>query len=259
MTPTNQLRFAVNDIIDNDDVSPARVPLALLGEFQKDVADFLKGSNRDVDPAGVLISIENGSLALVATGGLLTAITLWTDLDHLKSTDSLNLIDPKRASVVERWQSIAQKNPHRRYSIFDQSGQISFSIDSTSNFHRVEDVWVYVEKYLHGTIVDMGGNNKPNVHLKLENGMTLPPIASTQDLLAQGEQNRLYRPALLHVTAEENLLTRELRNLNLLAFEDNQPSYNDDEFNQMVERGTKAWADVPDATAWLENLRGNHA
>lgn len=26
---------------------------------------------------------------------------------------------------------------------------------------------------------------------------------------------------------------------------------------QMIERGTKAWAGVPDATAWLENLRGN--
>lgn len=30
-----------------------------------------------------------------------------------------------------------------------------------------------------------------------------------------------------------------------------------DEFNLMVERGTKAWADVPDATEWVEELRGN--
>lgn len=161
--------------------------------------------------------------------------------------------------MVERWQSVAQKNPHRRYSVADQSAQVSFMIDSTSNFRKIENAWVYVEKYLHGIVVDMGGNTKPNVHLKLENGMTLPPIASTQNLLAQGEQNRLYRPALLHVTAEENLLTRELRNLNLLAFEDHQPSYDDDEFNLMVERGTKAWADIPDATAWLESLRGNQA
>jgi hypothetical protein len=154
MNSINQLRFAVNDLIDNDQVSPARVPLALLGDFQK-------------------------------------------------------------------------------------------------------DVWVHVEKYLHGIVVDMGGNTKPNVHLKLENGVILPPIASSQALLAQSEYNRLYRPALLHVSAEENLLTRELRNLNLIAFEDNQPVYDDDEFNLMVERGTKAWADVPEATAWLENLRGN--
>lgn len=259
MNPTDQLRFAVNDFINDDEVSPSHVPLALLGEFQKDVSEFLKGSSRDVDPAKVLVSIEQGSLAFVATG-LLAASTLWADLEHLKSADSLSLIDSKRASVVERWQSLAQKNPHRRYSVKDQSAQVSFfKIDSTSNFRRIEDAWVYVEKYLHGIVVDMGGNTRPNVHLKLENGMTLTPIASTQDLLAQGEQNRLYRPALLHVTAEENLLTGELRNLNLLAFEDHQPSYDDDEFNLMVERGTKAWADIPDATAWLEALRGNQA
>jgi hypothetical protein len=258
MNPINQLRFAVNDSSHEGEVIPSRVPLTLLGEFQKDVSDFLKGASRDVDPAKVLVSIEEGSLALVATG-LLSAITLWSDLEHLKSTNSLGFIDSKRASVVERWQSAAQKNPHRRYSVADQSGHISFSIDSTSNFRRVEDAWVYVEKYLHGIVVDMGGNTRPNVHLKLENGMILPPIASTQDLLAKNEQNRLYRPALLHVTAEENLLTRELRNLNLLAFEDHQPRYDDDEFNLMVERGTQAWADVSNPTAWLETLRGNRA
>lgn len=257
MNPINQLRFAVNDCINDNEVMPSHVPLALLGEFQKDVSEFLKGSNRDVDPAKVIVSIEEGSLAFVAMG-LLAASTLWSDLEHLKSSDSLSLIDSKRASVVERWQSIAQKNPHRRYLVTDQSNQISFSVDSTSNFRRIEDAWVYVEKYLHGIVVDMGGSIKANVHLKLENGVTLT-IASTQNKLAQGEQNRLYRPALLHVTAEENLLTRELRNLNLLDFEAHQPSYDDDEFNLMVERGTKAWADVPDATAWLEALRGNQA
>ena len=31
---------------------------------------------------------------------------------------------------------------------------------------------------------------------------------------------------------------------------------NDDEFKIMVERGTLAWADVPDSTAWVERLRG---
>jgi len=257
MNPINQLRFAVSDRIDDKDVSPSHVSLALLGDFQKEVNDFLRGSSRDVDSSKVLVSIENGSLAFVAMG-LLAANTLWTDLEHLKSMDSLSLIDPKRAKVVERWQSAAQKNPDRRYLVADQTSKISFfSVDSTSDFHKMEDMWVHIEKYLYGNVVDIGGSSNANVHLKLENGVILT-IAATKNLLAQGE-NRLYRPALLHITAEENLITGKLRNYKLLEFDAYQPSYDEAEVNLMVERGTKAWADVPDATAWLETLRGNHA
>jgi hypothetical protein len=257
MNTIDQLRFAVSDRINNVEVSLSHVSLLLLGEFQKDVADFLKGTSREVELGKISVSLEDGSLALVASG-LLTASTLWTDLEHLKSADTLSLIDSKRASVVERWQTTALKNPNRRYLVATPSGQISFSVDSTSNYRRQEDAWMHVEKYLYGIVVDLGGSSKANVHLKLENGGLLT-IASTQDLLAQEEQNRLYRPALLHVTAEENLLTGELRNLSLLAFETHKPSFDEDEFNRMVERGSKAWIDVPDATAWLETLRGVQA
>jgi hypothetical protein len=43
VNPIDQLRFSVRDLINDVEVGPAHVPLALLGEFQKDVADFLKG------------------------------------------------------------------------------------------------------------------------------------------------------------------------------------------------------------------------
>lgn len=257
MNPQDQLRFAISDLIGEDEVTPAHVTLSLLAEFQKDVSDFLKGSNRDVDPSKTIVSIETGSLALVASG-LFAAGALWSDVEHLQSKDSLSLIDSKRANVVERWQTLAQKNPNRHYSIADSSSQVVFVIDSTSNYFRLEGTWVHVEKYLHGTIIDMGGKTKANVHLELENGESLT-IASTQELLVKDNQNRLYRPALLHVTAEENLLTGELRGLKLLTFDNHLPSYDDDEFNIMVEKGTRAWADIPNSSVWLEELRGNPA
>lgn len=90
MNPINELRFAVSDRIIDAEVGPKHVSLSLLGDFQKDVSDFLKGSGRDVDPAEVLISVEDGSLALVATG-LLAATTLWSDLERLQSPDSLKI------------------------------------------------------------------------------------------------------------------------------------------------------------------------
>ncbi len=153
VNPSNQLRFSLSDYIDEAEVSPSLVPLALLAEFQKDIGDFLRGSNREIDSNKILISIEAGSLAFVATG-LLSAITLWTDLENLKASDSLNRIDYKRATIIERWQSLAKKNPHRSYLIANSATNLSFLIDATSNFRRIEDAWVHVEKYLHGIVFE---------------------------------------------------------------------------------------------------------
>ena len=257
MEPINELRFAVSDRINDVEVGLKHVPLTLLSEFQKDVSDFLKGSGRDVDPAQVLVSLEDGSLAFVVSG-LIAATTLWGDIEHLKSPDSLNLIDARRAAVIERWQAAARMSPTRSYLVADRASKMGFSVDSMSNYHRVEEVWVHVEKYLHGKIVDLGGKTKANVHLELDGGASVK-IAASHDLLAKDEYNRLYRSALLHVTSEENLFTGELRNLRLLAFEEHQPSYDKDEFKRMVERGTLAWSNVPDSAAWLESLRGGKA
>lgn len=255
MNKTDQLRFAVNDRIDNIDVSPSHVSLALLGEFSKDVGDFLKGSNSEVDPKKIAISIEEGSLVLAT--GLLVASTLWADIERLNNGESLSYIDKKRAEIVEIWQRKAKKDKNRRYSVINEKDGISFHVNSDSNFYRTEDVWVKVEKYLYGTVFDMGGQNKVNVHIKLEDG-TIEKITSTPKFLMAEKENRLYHAVSLHVTAEENLMTGKLRNYHLIDFLDYQPSYDDDEFNLMVEKGTKAWADIPDATAWLEDLRGNN-
>jgi len=255
MNAINELRFALSDRIHDVVVSPAHVPLALLGEFQKDVSQFLRGSGCDVDPMQVNVSIEDGSLALVASG-LIAATTLWADLEYLKSPTKLGLIDPKRADVVAGWQSAAKQHPNRRYAVQGQDGAALFFVDITTDYHRAEDAWVSVEKYLHGKIVDWGGKTKANVHLELENGKTVK-VESSQDLIAREEHNLVYRQALLHVSAEENLMTADLRNLRLLAFEHHQPNFDENEFKLMVERGTRAWADVDNTSAWLENLRGN--
>ncbi len=256
MNPTNALRFSLSDRIDGADIGPARIPLALLGQFQSEVGDFLRGSSRDVDPGQVQVAIEEGSLALV-TSGLLVAGSLWHDLDQLKQSESLDSIDPKRATIVERWQTVARQFPHRGYSVGEVREKPLILVNAKTNFRRIaEDAWVVVEKYLHGRVVDLGGKTKANVHLELENGATIT-VSSNQDILLKEDRNRLYRPALLHVTAEENLGDGELRNLRLLAFADYEPAFDESEFNRLVERGTIAWADVPDASQWVEDLRGS--
>jgi hypothetical protein len=253
MDPRNTLKFAVSDKVDDQDVGPHRVPLALLGEFQRDVAEFLRGDNKEVDPTQVMVSIESGSLALVASG-LVAAAGLWQDVDHLDQSMSLFALDSKRAAVVLRWQTAAQANPHRKYLVFNVSGSPLLKVDNTSEFKKENNAWVSVEKYVHGRITDMGGQSRPNIHIRLDNGQTIRVDAS-QDQLAQGEKNRLYRDELLHISAEENLATGELRNMRLISFESYQPLYDEADFKLMVERGTRAWSNVEDD--WLESIRGN--
>lgn len=255
MKTSDILRFSLDDRIDDVEVNPAHVSLALLGEFQRDVVDFLRGSNKEIDPADVPVSIESGSL-VIAAGGLLAASSLWVDVIQLQNPAALGLIDPKRAAVIERWQAAARKNPHRSYRLTDKDGQRGVLVSAGSDFrNQVEAIWVAVEKYVEGTVVDWGGTNKPNVHIRVHGGKVLI-IAASQQLLADEEHNRLYRPALLRVSAEESLKTGELRNLNLLAFEADRPGWNEAAFNKLVEKGTQAWADVPDN--WLEELRSGN-
>ncbi len=255
METADSLRFALSDRIQNAEVGPKHVPLALLGQFEEDVENFLRGSNREVDTSQVIVSIEEGSLAIVATG-LQSASGLWNDLAQLDNPSALGLIDRKRAEVVERWQSAARKNPHRSYRLADAGGKLSVRVDAKTDFrNQVQAVWVPVEKYVKGTIVDWGGKTSPNVHLDLGNGKTLQ-IASTQQLLADEKENRLYKQAVLHIGAEQNLETGELRNHSLLGFEVHRPTWDEAEFDKLVQKGTQAWAEVPDD--WLESQRSGN-
>lgn len=255
MHPHNTLRFALNDRIQDAEVGPAHVSLALLGQFQKDVAEFLIGSGKDIDPNEVIVAIEEGSLALLVSG-LLGASSLWLDVERLRDPVALGLIDPKRAAVLTRWQVAARRHPHRGYTLTDRQGTTLVRVDSTSDFRdQTADIWVPVEKYMQGQITDLGGTSKANVHVKLGSGKVLT-IATSQQLLANEERNRLYKPAVLRVSAEESLHTGELRNLTLLGFEDPQASWDQKAFDELVQKGTKAWADVP--ANWLENLRSGH-
>ena len=70
------------------------------------------------------------------------------------------------------------------------------------------------------------------------------------------EKNRVYRLALLRVRAEEDLATGKLRNVYLIEFGNYDTTFDPQSFAAMVAKGRKAWADVADASQWVEEQRG---
>ena len=165
-------------------------------------------------------------------------------------------MDAKRREVMERWQKAARQSKQVAYRISAPFLDRPIEINSESDYHADDaDQWVQVERYIRGEIQDLGGRTKPNAHVKLPDGRTLT-VTADRDLLRDDTVNRLYKIAMLRIKAEYNVLTRDLRNAQLVEFVEHTTKVDEEELTRMTRRGANAWKDVPDATAWVDELRG---
>lgn len=250
---TQRLELRLDDVVDGLPVSPSSVPVGLLNDFHQQAAAFIKGSDRDIDLNSLRVGIEEGSYKIVLST-LAAVAGLTTDLALLRE-GNLDAMDPRRAEVVESWQKAARKHVLRTYDISVPS-MPTVRIHAGSQYERHETVaWVIVEKYLQGTVVDLGGKTRANLHLQLPDGSLLT-VAVSQDQVLGEEKNLVYRSTLLRVRAEQHLHSGLLRNARLIEFVDHGTDFDAEAFAAMVEKGRKAWADVENPTQWVEELRG---
>ena len=247
-----RLELVLDDVVDGKPVTPSAMPVGLLNQFHDQVARFLKGSHPEVDLDSLRVSIEEGSYKLVLPAMALVS-GLASDM-ALLGNGSIDDMDPKRAAVIEEWQQATQRVPTRRYVVqVDPAKPVL--IHAGSRFVRNDNAtWVGVEKYIHGQVLDLGGKT-PNLHLQLADGTMLKVKTSQKQVLSKNN-NPVYRSALLRVRAEEDLATGKLRNAQLIEFVDYEASFDAQSFDTMVAKGRKAWADVTDASYWVERQRG---
>lgn len=248
------LLIVLHDESAGYEISPDRVPLSALRSFARDVDEFLRGDGGDVDTAGLDVAVVKGSL------GLRTAPTanpvLLGDLRRLAQGDLLDGIGLKRRAVVERWQKAARSG--RRIRVQITAGFLLAPIViSAETDYRADDAdqWVRVERYVRGEIEDMGGHAKPNAHIRLPDGKMLL-VDAAREVLRDEKTNRLYKSAMLRITAEYNVVTREYRSARLLEFVEHEQKLDEKAFDRMIQRGGKAWREVSDAGAWVDELRG---
>lgn len=248
------LLISLTDESAGYEITPDRVPLSALRAFARDVDEFLRGDDNDVDTNTLEIAIVKGSL------GLRTAPTanpkLLSDLQRLAGSEMLEGISAKRRAVIERWQKAARGVRRTRVNI--QAGFLPapIVISAETDFHADDaDQWVRVERYVRGEIEDMGGHTKSNAHVRLPDGKSLV-VDATREVLRDEKVNRLYKPAMLRISAEYNVMTREYRTARLLEFVEHETRVDEKDLARLTQKGAKAWRDVPDAGAWVDELRG---
>lgn len=251
-----RITIALIDHTAGFEATPDRVRLGDLAGFSSDVATFLRGEDKDVDTNTLEVAVREGSLA-IETVPLLSAPNLFRDLRTLLGGELLDNLDAKRREIMERWQKAARQTKQVAYRISAPFLERSIEINAESDYHADDaDQWVQVERYVRGEIQDLGGVTKANAHIRLPDGRTLK-VTTERDVLRNDTVNRLYKLAMLRIKAEYNVLTRELRNARLVEFVEHASTVDEEALTRLTRRGAVAWKDVPNATTWVDELRGD--
>jgi len=252
---TQRITFKLHDEGAGFAVSPQRVTLATLGAFAREVADLLRGEGPVADGAQVEVSVITGSLGLETAP--LSDPVLFADLRRLAVDERLDGIGQRRRQVLEQWQARARKSPQVRFEVQSLALARPVVVSSASDYRTHEaDHWVKVERYVQGEIEDLGGTERVNAHIRLIDGERLT-VDTDRAVVRDDKVNRLYKPSMVRISAEYNVATREHRKARLIEFVDYAPRFDEQEFQSLTQLGREAWKDVPDASAWVDELRGN--
>lgn len=255
MMDPQAIKISLHDESGGYEISPARVPLTVLRNFSKDVDELLRGGVSTNEPAALDVAVLAGSLAFLTPP--LSDVGLLRDLRHLATSELLDGLDVKRREVIERWQKTAQGARKAVFKIAAPFLEKPVVINSASDYRSDDaDQWVRVERYIQGEVVDIGGIGKPNAHIKLPDGTSLK-VESAREVFRDDKVNRLYKIAMVRITADYNVVTRQYRNARLIGFEEHQQSLDEQAFERFTQRGAKAWKDVPAASGWVDALRGS--
>jgi hypothetical protein len=253
------ISFKLRAQVRGQEVTPDTIPLGQFNRFNSEVEQLIVGSLKDVPLEEIHAKILPGSYVLEVELPSVVYAALRSDLDTLEETGLSDGIDPKRIEILNRWQEEATASADLSYELSPawRPNQV-LRIDRDHRLLTPEPlpVWFAIEKYLRGEMTNAGGTTQPNLHLRVPGYPRTFTVAASRGQLKGLALGRLYEDLTVHVRGEERLDTGEFRNLELIEFIDHSTDYDEAYLEALIEKGTRRWADVPDANAWLRELRG---
>ena len=230
----------------------------------RDIIEILQNSENLLFPNAkkerptISYNIEEGSVRHMIKTSLQAIIGFNAILAQINNDNySIDFLEYQSARAFEFFQETAQKKNvefHISTSIINSE---NLFINKETKFIRSEELWAEAEFYFYGTIVDIGGKGKANVHLDTKEFGSLK-IDASKEMLSEYENNPLYKPYGLRAIGKQNVKTGELdkSSLHLLEIIDYNPSYQEDYIKNLITKAKKSWEGVTDADEWLNNIRG---
>lgn len=250
MDTSKPITLSLNGVFNGEPISPSNISARVLLKFVEAAAKFVAGKRGEWRDQS--IEIAEGSFE-VAQEPLDGDESIWSDFTALQNGNDSAVTESRRVALT-LLRDIVQIVPSGHILIRHHT-KLILQIEAPQSKVSLDDDWYPVERWMFVRIEHAGGA-QPKIWLHLQDKSKVR-IATSADLLQQEQANFLYHERLLHIRAEENFNTGELRGHRLVAFTPYKPDVNAEAMAAFVAEGTKAWAGVVDADAWLAELRGH--
>lgn len=258
MLSSGPVEFAVQGEINGTPISPAHVPFGLMRKFHEEVERLVLGSNQG-SLNDTVVEVHEGSYGLVVPIPENVRDSFERDMLVAADPDAAAVPDPERLKILLSWQRRAAFEKNQSYFVRPQGERARFrtlQIDPQTKLRRAtEDRWIVTELMLLGQVLDAGGTQKANIHVRLRD-QPHPVIVDVHREQLEREPFPFTGEKLLRVFAERNERTQVLRKLRLVEFVPYRPQFDEAEFSRMTEAGSKAWHGVPEAAEWVRQQRG---
>ena len=239
-----------------NDVPPHEFDISNLMDLLKNVENLLYPNDKRNRPT-ISYEVKEGStrnIVRTIAGPIIAVNAILSQIGNEKSIDSIDPIQGKAIQNIQEWAVKNNQNLIIKTSLENTS---NLEVNRTTQYYRSENIWIDSDLYLYGKIVDMGGMKSPNIHLATDD-YGLVTVQTTEEVLANQKDNRLYKYAGIHVQAKQNVKSGKLdkNEVKLLAFVDYEQGYDDDYLSSLINKASKSWKDVTDTDKWLAEIRG---
>lgn len=254
MEALGEIEIKVEGRVGGQTLSPELVDIDEIREVLGQAGDLLFPGVRRSQRPRISYEIQEGCVRHRFRTLMQTVIGFGAVLSQVEMEGQIDFLHERSAAAVENLQRLAVE---KDYVVTLRANESRLRIDRTTHYERDEKLWVDAEFYLYGELVDAGGKSSPNIHLDTEEFGVLR-IATDKEVLKNADANLLYRRFGVRATGRQNLSTFEMdrNSLSFLELFDHEPDYSEAYLDGLLRKAAPAWEAIPDADAWLKEIRG---
>jgi len=238
---------------DGNTLSPNDIDINEIKDFISDIETFLYPNQAEKkNRPHISYNIESGSVKHKFLLPI-TAVILFNGLaNEIKTRNSLDFLDYKRQSIIDKFQKKASKVGYIIEFNSSLTNEPTLIIDYTTNFEMIAPLFYESEFYLYGEIYQEGGKS-PNIHISTRKHGNLT-VSATKEQIMDGEK-KTYKPYGIKVRGKKSFQDDTLTDLELIEYIPYKPVFNKSLLNKVIDKASVNLSKIANVDTWLDDIK----